>query len=106
MMASQKVAGNEVIVLSRALEILHVCLCTRESTIPWIWRLQRCHPVGFLRFYHSMVESQNGFYFINGSGSLFRQMREFSGTKVSLDAGVRRHTEKQMFPRDYDYLNR
>jgi hypothetical protein len=39
MMAWQKVASNEFIVLSRALEILHVCLRTREITMTCIWRL-------------------------------------------------------------------
>jgi hypothetical protein len=37
MMALKKVASNEGIVLFRALEILHVCLRTRESTMPCIW---------------------------------------------------------------------
>ncbi len=31
MMAPQKIAGNEVIVLSRVLEILHVCLRLPEK---------------------------------------------------------------------------
>ncbi len=49
LMASQKVAFYCVIMLFRAVEILHVCLRTRERTMPCTWRWQRCRPVEFLR---------------------------------------------------------
>jgi hypothetical protein len=50
LMASQRVASNEVVMLIRALEILHAGLRIRESRIPCLWRLQQFLPVDFYEF--------------------------------------------------------
>jgi hypothetical protein len=55
MMASQKVAIYRIIVLSRALEILHILLRSWKITIPCIWRLLLSHPVDFLRVHQEMM---------------------------------------------------
>ncbi len=59
----------------RALEILQVCLHTRKSTIPCIWRRQRCRPVEFLRVHHKRWTRKKYFIFPLAPGCHFGERR-------------------------------